>query len=412
MEACDRSGRRGVRRGRRWAGLGVAALLLTPSVALANAGGVMVWAFLGHFVIGNVVLGCIEGALLAGLAGLRRPWVAIVVMIGANFLSFFVGTWTIHDGYHALLPAMGGPLIDAVIPTLIVVALVAYALTVLVEWPACWLSMRRRDGPRTGWGRALVAGAAVNAVTCAMLVVWYFGASDLSLVLRTDRAGAGTVLAEAPAFDVYAIDRADGVVRRWSWDGTAYEPRAWRGGAPIVARRESLHTSPPVARAEGWPRGDAPLLLSGRGDTEGAAPLGEVQGRPGELMVWERERSWGDPSPRSFGPTRDLEFAELELGTWMDHRAAGERAWYPYLLWRGAERLNVRAPGQGAWFSLALRSPPESWSFYRPIALPGDVLLFETEGQILALHVPTRRLAYLCAGRSPVVLLRDGAGAE
>ncbi len=392
------------RSARRAALLGAALIAATPAVAAANAGGAMVWGFGGFFVVGNVVLGLIEGSLIAGIARLRRPWRAIAAMTLANFASFFVGLATIHEGYGALLTAMGGPPIDAVIPTLIVLAVAAYAATALVEWPACWLSMRRRDAPRTGWGRALVVCAAVNAATYAMLTVWNFNGSDLSLVLETERAEAADVLEGAPPFDLHVIGADGASVERWSWDGERLDRRARTSHGSLPARRAELVTVPPVdLLAETHPLPRLALATSlGRGGE--AEDLGHVPGAPAALAAWNDEIERIEPADGTADTLR-----RPDRPVWWDARPPDERAWFPTTRWMRMGALSVIDTTGERRLRLRLRTIGGLWRFDRPIALPGDVLVFETEGQILALHVPTGRLAFVCAGRSPVVLTRAGA---
>src|SRR5262249_284540 len=71
--------------------LALAAIVFAmPAVALANVGTPLMWASAAHLVLGNAIIGLLEGLLLSGLFKLRAAR-AIGLMIAANYFSAWVG---------------------------------------------------------------------------------------------------------------------------------------------------------------------------------------------------------------------------------------------------------------------------------------------------------------------------------
>jgi len=359
----------------------------------------MVYAFLGHFVIGNVVLGVIEGALITAITRRRRPWWPIVAMVAANFASFFVGTAVLHGGYGGMEPVFGDVPIDAAIPTLIAVAVLAYIATVIVEWPAVWVSAwaaaPRLDANRITWMSALIACAAVNAATYAMLTVWYVGAMDLSLVTDTERVEPDALLDGAPAFDLCVID--DGGVTRWVWTGDGLR----RVGVirPLDDPRRRQLVAGPSDDASTEMR----LLLVDRGVERDPVDLAGATGALPAMVAWDGEA--GRAGPAGLGAEDAMTKWHV---VWWDHRDLSEAAWFPRVR-RMRDAVDIRSATGERLFSLGLDTIGGRSRIERPTALPGDLLIMGVDGQVVALHVPTKRLARLCAGRWPVVLLHEDA---
>lgn len=61
--------------------------------------------------------------------------------------------------------------------------------------------------------------------------------------------------------------------------------------------------------------------------------------------------------------------------------------------------------GSGGPLRLALETPFYQWRVGKPIVLPSDQVVYECGPQIVLLDIPTRRIAFLARGRSPVVVL-------
>ena len=129
----------------------LAALMLVPSVARADLGTPLVWGTGFHLLLGNLLVGALEGAILARLFSLKLRR-CISLLIVANYVSSWVGVWAIDklarwldpDLYHGLQAAFG------LIAT-------TYVLTLVLEWPFVAVAVA---GP-PGWLRRSVKGSLI-----------------------------------------------------------------------------------------------------------------------------------------------------------------------------------------------------------------------------------------------------------
>lgn len=81
----------------------VVGLLAFPPCASANAGTPLMWAGMLHLVVGNALIGLLEGGLLARLCQIP-PGKAIGTMIAANYFSAWVGGLFVLGGIVPVLP--------------------------------------------------------------------------------------------------------------------------------------------------------------------------------------------------------------------------------------------------------------------------------------------------------------------
>src|SRR5438094_158845 len=71
-------------------GAAVLLILLAPLHVLADSGTPLLWAGTLHLLLGNLLIGILEGRLLAWLYRLKAPR-AIEIMIAANYVSMIAG---------------------------------------------------------------------------------------------------------------------------------------------------------------------------------------------------------------------------------------------------------------------------------------------------------------------------------
>lgn len=380
----------------------IAALLCLAAPAFANAGAVMLAPIALHFLFGNVILGIIEGLLLAWIVRTRRVWLPILVMIPANFATFFAGLIAVEIVYDGAAALLGVNPLQAVIPAIIATVVVAFIITVILEWPACFFAMWTRARGRPRWWKALGACVVVNAATYTLLIAWYAYASDLTFVTQTHNATPAQVLADAPPFDLYCLTDHDRRVDVLHWDGKT------------LTRADPL--SPP-ADARFYDQG----LECRAGDTPGTAALisrdndhetlvAEVPGRA--PVLWQWKRAAPPPMPVS---NDDLQTSERLWWTWWEQRS-GASAWYPYLIRFNPTALKVCDAERNTQMLLRCVALPVIWHFVGADALPGDVLIVGARSRgledahsnmIYALHIPTRRIAFLGYGRSPIAAMRE-----
>jgi len=126
----------------------LAVLMLVQSVAVADTITPWVSGTSPHLWVATLLLGVLEGAIVARLFGLT-PARCIGLMIPANFLTSWIGLWLIGT-----LP--GHDLRDDPWAALVLVV-ATYALTLLLEWPFVALCVRGSPG----WLRRSVRGSLI-----------------------------------------------------------------------------------------------------------------------------------------------------------------------------------------------------------------------------------------------------------
>lgn len=148
-------------------------MFLIPSLALANAGTPLLWLSMLHLVLGNAVIGIIEGLIVSKLLKTTKLR-SILVMIAANYISAAAGAgclWLLDliqiEGlkfffFNHLKFSIG----------IILSALVI--LTVFIESPFCYFLDKER--PRK-WKIALRTSLVVQAVSYALISPLYYVAS-------------------------------------------------------------------------------------------------------------------------------------------------------------------------------------------------------------------------------------------
>ncbi|MGZ3769408.1 MAG: hypothetical protein ACXVCP_03040 [Bdellovibrio sp.] len=152
-------------------------LLLIPSLAFADAGTPLLWLSMLHLVIGNAIIGVIEGRIVSKLFKINDLR-SILLMIGANYISASAGAgclWlldVVHiDGlqlffFNHLKFSIG------VILTILIV------LTIFIESPFIYFLNVER--PRK-WKTALRTSLIVQAVSYVLISPLYFLASTATI---------------------------------------------------------------------------------------------------------------------------------------------------------------------------------------------------------------------------------------
>jgi hypothetical protein len=163
----------------------VLGLFLFAGLAQANAGTPLMWAGFGHLVIGNAIIGIIEGCILAARFH-GRIWRTIGTMVLGNYIAWWV--------CGLILPLIGpatiailGP--EALLHLRAAVAaglVLAFGLSLALEAPFSYFCTGVRclkPGARSpSRKRFLRAHVVAQVVTYAMLVGWYSYASETSLL--------------------------------------------------------------------------------------------------------------------------------------------------------------------------------------------------------------------------------------
>lgn len=356
--------------------LALVALMLVPSVARADLGTPLVWGIGFHLFLGNLLVGALEGAILASTFGLKLRR-SIGLLIVANYVSSWAGIWGIEelarwldpDLYHGLQAAFG------LIAT-------TYVLTLVLEWP--FVAIAVAVGGPPGWLRRSVKGSLIAQTASYVLIfggyalvsatslytrfsvvpreqlslpdgvqVFYFGAEDGGVYRLVDRSAPTRVLAWHSVPDAYG-PHSDSL----RFDREPNDSLAW----DLVA-----------VRAERGQAGSTVVAVAG------------VVRSPRD-SVWNSVQPGGEPFLRVPAIGAALE------SPWQFRTSP----WPSVGMW-GRNRTT------GQPLRLAFGTPVLGWSIWSAIHLPGDRILFVLgRDQICLLDLPTRRVALLARGRRMV----------
>lgn len=375
-------------------GVGVCA-----SLACANPGTGMLWVVGSHLFLGNLVIGIVEGIAVAVVFRFNLV-VSMLLLVVANYLSGWIGMFALVGIQQGIVYSTAEYAIDAALPSVVATVLASFALCFLLEFPAFWvISQWKSSSVR----KAMIACIAINLPTNAMVWGVFLDNARLSLVTQTHRATPEVVLADAPAFELYVISVGHQRVEHIAWDGVALS-RTQTPASPAnvfgahdsllperldaseAERREAI-THIVVYVSESMPR--YPIV-----ETMGIGPIYRNNPRDGY--------------PELRDPLDDF---EVILGNmYADSRTGSDRSWRPSCF-RGDDAVRIFAVGDVPIATLGWMIPTDVWLFNRVLALPGDVLVVEVADQILAIHVPTMRMAPIARGSSPVVLLKENPDA-
>ncbi len=158
-----------------WIGLGVI-LALYPLPALANAGSLLVWTGFFHLVLGNLILGYVEAELLSRLFQIPRSR-SLIMLILANYASAWAGVFLLGNG----LSRNYGITIENVQPWLSIFVILAFLLTLLIEYPFFWILLRQRQQAIL---TALKATILIHGFSYLLLFGSYSANSQTTLLTR------------------------------------------------------------------------------------------------------------------------------------------------------------------------------------------------------------------------------------
>lgn len=357
----------------------MAATLLTPTFAHANAGTPLMWAGMFHLVVGNAVIGVIEGLLLARLFKARN-WPTVALMVAANYVSMVAGTvFLVPLGdYWSRSRVSAAPLYDA--PKILwLLAMASFVTSIVLEWPFCFFALSR--GKSRG-RRSLYASLIAQTASYVLLVPYYLSVSSISLYTRTHIDRSLSFASKSPG-TVYFIGLKDGDVYQIRLNGSE---RRKVLTSHITSRDARLF----VRRAKGsqkwslwvknYPRDDAETLL-----IKDFAPRTAPFPR-------EDERVYGNWF--AFGDACDL-------------RPENQRSWKVWTGFWAIEGLSARNKETEERLHIALETPFIQWYARNATVLPGNQVVFQLDEQIVLFDLTTRKIGLVTMGRGPIVILED-----
>lgn len=348
-------------------------LLALPSAAYADSGTPLLWTGFFHLVIGNLLIGCLEGALLSWFFKIGRMR-AQFIMILANYVSMALGYILLHPVYSFLFQrgSHTAPLYK--VPWVIgEMWAILFLITVIIEWPFCvWLMKGAKRIAR----RSLTASLLAQLASYSILIPVYLSVSHLNLYknLHTDPSLASSIPLQGSIYYLTPDAKKIGVI-----DLKGANPQE------VLTKDHGQYDGKLCLRKEGG-REQWNLLL--RDDMDAYTLL--ISGITGHATGHEKEDHYRYPA--------------------IDLRGPGNHDW-AVLACRNPFDNGVSAQNSqtGDKIETFIESPFTFWGSYQPTVLPGDRVIFELSGQIVIMDLNRHTIGFITYGHSPVVILKDTA---
>jgi hypothetical protein len=340
------------------------------SVLLANAGTPLIWAAAFHLVVGNALIGLLEGWLLIRLYGLRATRTVPIVIVG-NYFSMFIGQWSVAwvaswSEHVTILNVQG---------FLFLTALAFFVATVVLELPFVLAALWKNDR----WIRRSVNGSLVaQTASYGVLFAYYWNVSAVSMLTQANIQRDIGFAAE-PSHSIFFVGSADRHLYEVALDGS--EPR--RVGE--------------LGRATEFAR----LFLRQSRDGEALdLCLADRDANVQTLVV----RVAVDLPTESSSPHGNEQDSWWEFGAALDLRPSDELATEVETGFWPVEGIVVRQGSAGVPLRLALETPFVAWYARCATALPGNQVIFQLNDQIVLFDIESRKLGLVARGYGPLVI--------
>jgi hypothetical protein len=361
--------------------LGIVAL---PSAALANTGTPLMWAGMLHLVFGNLLIGLLEGYLLAKIFGLHKGR-SIGFLILANYFSAWVGGLFLRGAIVRALPL---DLYNAWFFFWAMVVL-TYLMTLVLEFPFVALAFRRTPQ----WLRKSIRGLLViQTVSYLLLFGWYWLASGTSLYTRMEIVQLSAMsLPEKVMMYFIAAD-----------DGNVYRMRL-----PTAERHKVFDLASTHANDRLFVR--ASSENSNRWDL--VAHLVAEDRRSSKNMITV-ERAFAAEAAPSWRSTHTD--PSQEYGSWFNFGQAarlGTAKNSQWDFWSGfwpIEGIRGTQTNTGVHVHFSFETPFGAWKIRNATLLPSDKVLFQMgQDQICIFDPDEKRVALVTKGRGPIAVMEE-----
>lgn len=263
----------------------------------------------------------------------------------------------------------------------------AYVLTLVVEWPFVAWAVR---GTPALIRRSLTASLVVQTASYIVIFGWYWSASRTSLYTRM-QVVTGADMALPAGFTLYYIGRDDGNVRKQTLALGVHERVVY--SLHSSNRNDRLFVRPALTTHQAWD-------LVARLDRGGSRNYDEVTIESNLVVVAVPDSRSTYTEPPEY-PGTSCNFGKVpRLGSASTKPMGG--------LGRilGGGRHHPHAWGREGRIACRVRDPVRGLRCARSVQLPGDVVVFQLGAdQICALDIEARKVALLCRGRGPVVVM-------
>ncbi|MCI5142428.1 MAG: hypothetical protein D3909_12075 [Candidatus Electrothrix sp. ATG1] len=341
------------------------------------------WAGMLHLVFGNLIIGIVEGILLAKVFDLsKRKCIGLLIL--ANYLSAWLGGFLIGNAVAKVLP-MG---LYSAWPLFWFMVLVTYVLTLLLEFPFVALALRGDSA----WHRKAICGSfIIQSISYVILFGWYWLASGTSLLTKTEIVELSSIsLPEKILVYFISVDDGDvykGFLREAKWN-RVYDLNASH-------KNDRLFVIPSTTDANSWD-------LMARLETD-------EHRNPQIITVEKQFAEVAAPSWR----TMNTDPPQYE-GTWFNFGQVpklGDAQASSWKFWSGfwpIEGLHGTETNSGAQASFSLETPFVAWSVRNTTHLPTDKVLLQLgDDQICVYDPASKQIALLAHGKGPIAVVKE-----
>lgn len=355
--------------------MAVVALVAFPDCAWANSALPSWYATPLHLFFGNIILGLLEGLAVALLTR-QRVGFCVPVMIAANYFSSWFGGVCIGRAIIHLAQ----PDIYSGWRWFWVMAVVAYLLTLVLEWPFAASIIRKR----TDWlRRSIIVTLLVQTVSCAGLF-WYYWATHHQNLYSSVRVVPLAEMSVPRGIEVFFVEATGSAVCVLDLDNLSVRKVATLPSFELLNRLETQLSRSASNRC------DLCAALALPGDELVSWPVVLPSFKPVEAVAWRED-------PVTLQIVSMVE--ALPLGV-----AKGSQ--WRFNLWGrdGMMVVDTRTESRTefAWFT-----PYMPWRMHNGTHLPDDSLVFQLgDDQICLFHPEPRQMALLTRGRCPLATLK------
>jgi hypothetical protein len=366
-------------------------LLLTfATPAFADAGTPLMWLGMGHLLILNLFIGIGEGLIIAFVfkAKVGR---SIGIMILANYFSAWFGYFTLLPSSDTLSRLMFGQVTLYNAPAfLVTMAVIAWGLTVILEWPFCFWVLCRQAGRLR---RSLCASVLAQCASYAFLIYIYYHGSSLS-VFQSVSINKNLESPQPAKYWVYYLD-PQGSVCRMHPDGSQ-QTKLY-----VSVDIKSVRFFPPRLYAFHDPNSNkydlwatdlsqttkSKMLLK---NFASRAVLAHAAGDPNEFF--------SEPNQIMLRWFALIDLRPHDSNSPWSAETPTDWAWWGLICHNRADNKD---------YSVALETPFLDWFSSAVNILPGDFVVFQLGPQIVLLDMPGRKIRLLTFGSAPLVVGAD-----
>lgn len=345
------------------------------------------WAAMLHLVIGNALIGILEGLILAKVFSLRSVK-AVALMIAANYLSAWVGGF-LASGAVARHLHMD---LNTGWRWFWILVIATYVLTLILEWPFVALCFRGSANLRK---RSWKGNLLVQSISYLLLFGWYWSASGTSLYTKMQVVSPKDLSLPESVLIYFISDRDGHVYTRKATstqDRRVFELRSTNTDDRLFVRLASTNQSDSwdlLARLEVENSRDGKLVEIQKDFASHALPDWRASQNPPQY-----EGTWFN-----FGEVPRLGDAEQSDWEFMT-------GFWPI------EGLHGTNAVKHARIHLSFETPFGAWPVRNATHLPGDKVLFQLgEDQICLMDPNANTVALVTHGRGPVAVIPKGTNA-